>query len=371
VLSSVTVEGALATRTTETGVSFGRLPAWTDAQIVDPGLALVVGMPAGVRLSLHTDARRLELDALQTLIKIGDFALPAVFELVVDGVSRSRQTSDVGVHILVDPDTRAIEYRPGESITLVFDDLPGDSAARIEVWLPHAASVEIQGLRVPDGTSITPATAKGRTWVHYGSSISQCVEATTPSRAWAITAALRAGLSPLSLGFAGQCLLDPLVARTIRDLDAEVISAEIGINVVNHDAMRERVFVPALHGFLDTVRDGHPRTPLVIVSPIICPVAEDHPGPTMDDGGTVVVFPRPPELSVGSLTLSRTRELVAEVVAKRREAGDSNLHLVDGLSLFGPADLADLPDGLHPNDAGYQRMAERFLVQVTPLLDQR
>ena len=33
---------------------------------------------------------------------------------------------------------------------------------------------------------------------------------------------------------------------------------------------------------------------------------------------------------------------------------------MDGRELFGPDDLADLPDGLHPNAAGYRTMGERF-----------
>jgi lysophospholipase L1-like esterase len=37
-----------------------------------------------------------------------------------------------------------------------------------------------------------------------------------------------------------------------------------------------------------------------------------------------------------------------------------NLHLLEGTDLFGEDDLDDLPDGLHPNAAGYQRMGERF-----------
>jgi lysophospholipase L1-like esterase len=30
------------------------------------------------------------------------------------------------------------------------------------------------------------------------------------------------------------------------------------------------------------------------------------------------------------------------------------------LALFGPDDVGDLPDGLHPNPAGYQRIGDRF-----------
>ncbi len=69
---------------------------------------------------------------------------------------------------------------------------------------------------------------------------------------------------------------------------------------------------------------------------------------------------RPPELSVGALSLGRIRELMKALVAARRDAGDAHLHLVDGLALFGVADVADLPDGLHPNPEGYRRIGDRF-----------
>jgi hypothetical protein len=158
---------------------------------------------------------------------------------------------------------------------------------------------------------------------------------------------------------AGQCQLDPFVARALRDLPVDLISLKVGINVVNGDTMRERTFVPAIHGFLDTIRDGHPTTPVLVVSPILCPAHEQHPGPTV--GGTPIsVIDRRPALAVGSLTTGRIRELLADVVATRQAAGDEHLHLLDGRELFGEDDLDDLPDGLHPNAAGYQRMGERF-----------
>ena len=56
----------------------------------------------------------------------------------------------------------------------------------------------------------------------------------------------------------------------------------------------------------------------------------------------------------------RIRTLETEIVATRQAAGDANLHLLPGPDLFGPDDVGDLPDGLHPNAAGYQRMGERF-----------
>ena len=36
-----------------------------------------------------------------------------------------------------------------------------------------------------------------------------------------------------------------------------------------------RTFAPYVHGFLETVRDGHPTTPITVISPILSPSRED------------------------------------------------------------------------------------------------
>jgi hypothetical protein len=75
---------------------------------------------------------------------------------------------------------------------------------------------------------------------------------------------------------------------------------------------------------------------------------------------------RAPGCTVGRrLDPHRIRELEAEIISSR-QASDPNLHLLQGPELFGPGDIHDLPDGLHPNAAGYQRMGER--AQVLRLL---
>ena len=159
------------------------------------------------------------------------------------------------------------------------------------------------------------------------------------------------------------------MARTIRDADADLVSVKTGINVVNMDSMRERVFAPALHGFLDTVREGKPDVPIVVISPIYCPSAETRPGPTVpNERGKFVTIDGFEPYRVGCLSLTRIREILAEAVAARRAGGDAHLHYLDGLSLFGEADAGDLPDDLHPNPAGYERMGERFAPTLAGLL---
>jgi lysophospholipase L1-like esterase len=104
----------------------------------------------------------------------------------------------------------------------------------------------------------------------------------------------------------------------------------------------------------------------VVITPIMCPVAEHHPGPTfLQSDGLLHTVDRPANLAVGALTLSRIREPLNKHVAARSQQ-DTNLHIVNGPDLFGLEDLDALPDGLHPNAVGYRRMAERFLASGFP-----
>ncbi len=365
-VAPIEVVGALELRRAPTGFSPRRLPAWTAPQIPDAFMDLMVQMTSGVRIAFRTDARCIELDAMVTGVRLeGELRAPTVFDLVVDGELCESRTTDGGNTIVVDMSRAPFGARlePGAPCTLRFDALPS-GAKEIALWLPQAAAVELRALRIDADASLAPRTPIGPRWIHYGSSISHCMEAASPLGVWPAVAARRAGVDLLSLGFAGQCHLDGFVARTIRDLDAAFISAKIGINVVNADSLKERTFTPALHAFVDTIRERKPDTPLLLVSPIACPTAEDHVGPTVRDGHHVAVLDAPAAVRPGSLTLRRIRELVAGVVEKRRALGDTNLHYLDGLALFGAADVADLPDGLHPNAAGYARIGERFAEQV-------
>jgi hypothetical protein len=356
---SVRVAGIVELEPTPGGTVLHRMPGWARAQHNDLALSLVETMPSGGRVEMVTDASCLEIDVHLTLLQLGpEPGPPATFELLIDGQLHRAQETRSGALILIDRQTGAIDFAPGGPTTLRFDDLPAGEK-HVELWLPHACAVHLIELRA-DGTVAPPSPTGARTWVHYGSSISHCLEAAKPTGVWPAVAARLAGVDLLSFAFAGQCQLDQFAARMIAAQPADLISLKVGINIVNLDSMRERAFFPAVHGFLDTIRERHPDTPLVLVTPIVCPVAEDHPGPTTSATGRCAVVDRPANLELGALTLRRIRALEAEIVTARQTAGDTNLHLLSGLDLFGPDDVDDLPDGLHPNAAGYQRMGERF-----------
>lgn len=354
----VQICGALELERTATGIRPRRLPRWTRPQLPSEFCDMVVAQPSGVRLRLRTSATVLELDVHTTWTRFADAPHPqppGSLDLVVDGVHTARLPTPEG-HLLVMDVEKGGRLIPGKPSTIRFESLPRGHK-HVEIWLPHACQIELIALRA-NATVSKPAPETQRRWVHHGSSISHCCEAEGPLGTWPAVTARRLGMSLLNLGLAGNCMLDPFAARTIRDEPADLISLKLGINIVNGDTMRPRAFGPAVHGFLDTIRDGHPTTPLVLVSPIICPTAEHLPGPTSsfrEDG--VLTFRTSGEQRQDAFTLTMIRSALRTIANQRL---DINLHYLDGRELFGDADLADLPDGLHPNAEGYRRMGERF-----------
>ncbi|MFG2196486.1 GDSL-type esterase/lipase family protein [Streptomyces sp. NPDC048639] len=355
-------------RTAQGGVLPHRLPARARAQCTDGQLAMAEAQPSGVRLVFRTGATAVELDTLPTKrVHVGAPPRPdGVYDLVVDGRQAGRASVTGGNTLTIDMTTGTAESRPGPSGTLRFTDLP-DGVKTVEIWLPHNETTELLALRT--NAPIEPAADGGRAvWLHHGSSISHGSDAASPTTTWPARAARLGGVELINLGLGGSALLDPFTARALRDTAADLISVKIGINLVNTDLMRLRAFAPAVHGFLDTIRDGHPTAPLLVVSPILCPIHEDTPGPSAPDftslGSGHLRFRAagdPAERANGKLTLGVIRDELARIV-EQRSAEDPNLHYLDGRDLYGEADSAELPlpDRLHPDAATHRRIGERF-----------
>ncbi|MFF4452174.1 GDSL-type esterase/lipase family protein [Streptomyces goshikiensis] len=359
------LRGALDVEATEHGVLPHRLPARARRQFPDGYLAMVEAQPSGVRVAFRTEATTVELDVLPTrTVYPGAPATPeGLYDLVVDGRLTGRTTVTGGNVRTVDMTTGSMETTPGPPGTARFAGLPA-GGKDVEIWLPHRETVELIALRTDAPVEALPDRGR-RVWLHHGSSISHGSNAAGPTEIWPAVAAARGGVELINLGLGGNALLDPFVARALRDTPADLISVKIGINLANTDLMRLRAFVPAVHGFLDTIRDGRPEVPLLVVSPILCPIQEDTPGPVAPDfSGQKLSFRAlgdPAERAQGKLTLNVIRDELARITAQRA-AEDPNLHYLDGRTLYGEADFAELPlpDALHPDTAAHRRIGERF-----------
>ncbi|MER6061493.1 GDSL-type esterase/lipase family protein [Streptomyces sp. NPDC001792] len=362
------VRGALDLERTDRGLLPHRLPARARAQCADPQLAMAESQPSGVRLVFRTRATTVELDTLPTKrVYVGAPPRPdGVYDLLVDGRPAGSGRVAGGNTLTIDLTTGTAEHRPGPVGTVRFSGLP-DTAKVVEIWLPHNETTELVALRTDAPVAAVPHHGR-KVWLHHGSSISHGSDAASPTGTWPALAASLGGAELINLGLGGSALLDPFTARALRDTPADLISVKLGINVVNADLMRLRAFGPAVHGFLDTIRDGHPDTPLLVVSPILCPIHEDTPGPSLPDFAGLSegrlrfrAAGDPAEKASGKLTLGVVREELARIV-RDRAAEDPRLHYLDGRELYGEADFGELPlpDGLHPDAAAHRRIGERF-----------
>ncbi|WP_228001692.1 GDSL-type esterase/lipase family protein [Nocardia australiensis] len=362
------IRGVAELERTERGWLFHRLPAGARAQCADPQLVAAEAQPSGVRLVFQTRSTVVEVDLLRTrsaLVGVPDRPDGTV-DLRVDGNLVRRATTTSGDVVRADLASGRTEIERGRVGTVRFAELPAHDKD-IEIWLPHYERIELVALRTDESIAPVPAGNR-RVWLHHGSSISQGSNAASPSTTWPALAAALGGVELINLGLSGSAMLDPFTARAMRDTAADIVSVKVGINLVNADVMRLRAFGPAVHGFLDTIRDGHPDIPLLVIGPIHCPIHENTPGPGMFDtdalrAGKVrfLAAGDPAGVARGSLTLSVIRDQLADIMADRM-AEDPHLHYIDGRDLYGADDNAEYPlsDNLHPDAATHELIGTRF-----------
>ncbi len=226
----------------------------------------------------------------------------------------------------------------------VFENLPAKPKL-IELWLPQYGIFQLRSLEIDDGATLEAFTDSRPKWITYGSSITQCRAAASPTQTWPAIVAREHGLNLTCLGYGGQCHLDAMVSRMIRDSSADYFSMCLGINIQGASSLGPRAFRPAIIGAVQILREKHPDTPLVLMSPIYSEPREETPN------------------AVG-FHLKKMREEVQEAAEALQTYGDRNLHYVDGLDVFGTDYAHLLPDDLHPDAEGYRTMGRNFLEQV-------
>ena len=312
-----------------------RMPV-ADRHLHDRFTRWVAAIPSGVRLRLRTDSRSLQLWTRQRQTWAADKpAWPSHYDLFVDGERIRRVSSQGGANRIP-----LGEVLGDDRAHLALTDLPaGDK--RLELWFPTAATIAIERVAVDAGAALEPWPDARPRVVFHGSSNTQCASAAGGSESWPAIACAMADARLLNLGWAGSCLLSASAARMIRDEAADAIVLELGVNVWAEGLLKERTFRDAAHAMIALIRERHRRTPMAIVSPFLLQAGED----AGDQQG---------------LSASHMRQILRETVATHRALGDADLHDVDGLALFGHADAALQPDGVHPNAAGYRLIGERF-----------
>ena len=364
---SVLLSGHLDT-IRSSGVRPVRIPAaaWQKFPPHGENLRAVTMQASGVRIAFETTSTRVTLRVRCTRFQVEDF-LGARNQFVAEvgerEVGRVESPVDAILKVSLAGD-RAQLLGAGEPSEILFDALPA-GPKRVVIWLPQGMIIDLIGIR-GDATISAAEPLRRPVWIHHGSSISHCVETPSPTGVWPVIAAKEAGLDVVNLGFGGQCMLDPFVADAIASTPADVVSLKVGVNMVGARSFDQRTFAPALHGFIDRVRVGHPDTAIVLAASILWPGSEDTPGPSDVEflrDGSLRCFTAGAKEDVpkGALTLQESRHHVAHVAGVRAAAGEK-IHYLEGLSLYGPQDTKrfTLPDSLHPDAELYAEIGQRF-----------
>ena len=313
----LTWQGAVSLQKTEDWVMPWRTPYPQHILFPDPLLERSA-MPAGVRISFRSNTTRVS----------GNIA---------------RQKGSGMLDLSCDGEVVASLDLAGKD-TFVFENLP-EGEKLIELWLPQFGRFQLRSLEIDDGATLDAFTDPKLQWVTYGSSITQCRTAASPTQTWPAIVARTHGLNLTCLGYGGQCHLDAMIARMIRDLPADYISMCLGINIQGASSLGPRAFRPAIIGAVQIVREKHPDIPIVLMSPICSPPREKNPN------------------TVG-FHLKGMREEVQAATEALQTHGDQNVHYVDGLRVFGADYVHLLPDDLHPDAEGYRVMGKNFVAEV-------
>jgi lysophospholipase L1-like esterase len=216
---------------------------------------------------------------------------------------------------------------------------PGETT----VYLPEGMAPALTGI-TGVGAAIAPGPPRRR-WLAYGDSITEGWGASTPGRTWLATASRRLGLEAVNFGYAGCGRGELVVAEAMAAVPADVITLAFGTNCWGMIAFSEDLVEATVRAFVASVRAGHPRTPIVLVSPIVRPDAEATPnrlGATL--AGLRAAYERA-ALSLG--------------------AADAAITLVHGRELVAAGQFAD---GIHPDDAGHAALAAAVGTAVSAVL---
>jgi hypothetical protein len=309
-----TWKGVVSTEVANGSVMPWRIPHKEKALFAEE-LVMRAAMPAGARLTFRTNSTSIKAQC-------NSFEERSQIDLVVNG------------NLIGSADT-------ADRTSFQFENL-GSEMKDIELWMPQFGEIRLDTLTFDDEAEVQPSADSTATkWITYGSSITHCRTADSPTKTWPAIVARTRGYDLTCFGFGGQCHLDPMMARVIRDREADLISLCLGINV-HSGSLNERTFYAGILGFVQIIREKHPTTPIVLMSPIYA-------------------VHRETEINAVGLSLIHLRAEVKRAFDTLKAHGDENISYINGLDVFDSDNAHLLPDDLHPNNEGYGIMASNLL----------
>jgi lysophospholipase L1-like esterase len=187
-----------------------------------------------------------------------------------------------------------------------------------------------------------PDYPDARPVVVYGTSITQGGCAARPGLAYPNILSRRLNRPFINLGFSGNGKGEIELAKLINQVpDPALIVLDYEANV--YDDVKKTI-----NPFIDELRRQNPKVPILVISKILY----------------TNELLSPERLK----SLGLRADYQRDVVEKRRTAGDTNIHFLDGRTLLGEHAHEATVDGSHPNAYGFMMMAERIKPVVARIL---
>jgi len=285
--------------------------------------------PSGGRIRFRTDstrvAIRLAYPSSPNMANMHAFGQTGV-DLYIDGVYVSTAIAPKD----------ATSSTPVEHV--YFENLPAKER-ELTLYLPLYKPVKVLGIALDADATIAKAHrfASPKPVVFYGTSITQGGCASRPGMSYQAIVGRQLNLDFVNLGVSGNGKGEPAVADMVAEIDASAFVVDFSQNNPTIESLRE-VYEP----FLIALRTKHPKTPIIAITAI----ASSRETPRLD----------------------QMRQHIRDVVKRRIGDGDRWLTLVEGTTLLGADRLDGLVDGVHPNDLGFQWMADGLAAHLARIL---
>jgi lysophospholipase L1-like esterase len=216
----------------------------------------------------------------------------------------------------------------------------------ITLYLPLYMPVKVLGIGLDADArvqSARPFAIKGPV-VFYGTSITQGGCASRPGMSYQAILGRMLNVDFVNLGFSGNGLGESELARAVAGIDASSFVMDFAQNNPTAEFLAQ-AYAP----FLETIRGRHSETPILVITPIYSSS----------------------ESWARDARLEGMREWIRQVAARRIAGGDLHLEIVEGTDLLGPSGGDGLVDGTHPNDLGFQWMANGLAARIAKVLGLR
>ncbi len=292
--------------------------------------------PSGGRIRFGTDstavAIRLEYPQPPGMRNMHAFGQAGV-DLYADGVYRGTATPGK-------------DAAPGKVTEFVYYNYTGKPRVERELvlYLPLYIPVKVRAIGLDPEARVRPAKpfALAMPIVFYGTSITQGGCASRAGMSYQAILGRALNVDFVNLGFSGNGRGEPAIARDVASIGASCFVLDFAQNNETVDSLRD-AYAP----FLEAIRKRRPETPIVCITPIYS-ASESAPG--------------------GNARLEGMRGVIRKAAGDRIAAGDVNLQIVEGTDLLGPAHGDGLVDGTHPNDLGFQWMADGLTNRLRKVL---